>query len=178
MFPILAVDVAKASSHAAIFLNNPTSHVKSFEFFHNDSGIQKVFTVLDLTHKQTGIKPIVVMESKGNYSKVLCHQCMKRGFVVHVFNPLLTNQVKRSSIRKIKTDPIDVNRIAHVFYTKETKPYDPGLQIQVDLKIISRQYDGLSHLMTDHSRNKKSFPFVEFKDLSSISFCISKSRFP
>ena len=168
MLPILAVDVAKASSHAAIFLDHHVSNMKPVEFSHDTKGLHQILHLLNSTHSLTGVKPVIVTEATGNYSKVLCNQCLKHGYTVHVFNPLLTNHLKRSSIRKIKTDPVDVHRIAQVFYTKGTQPYDPAPQIQNDLKIIARQYDGIVHLMTDHSRRLQSLLELYFPDLKKV----------
>lgn len=168
MLPILAVDVAKASSHAAIFLDHNVSKMSPIEFPHDSKGLYQIYKLLESTQTLTGMKPIVVMEATGNYSKVLCNHLIRLGFTVHVFNPLLTNHLKRSSIRKIKTDPVDVNRIAQVFYTKGTKPFEPASQIQNDLKIIARQYDGLTHLMTDHSRRLQSLLDLYFPDLKKV----------
>jgi len=173
MQPILAVDVSKASSHAAIFLGHNHQLMKPFKFNHSASGIQKVLSLLDVTFKQTGVKPIIVMESTGNYSKLLCHQFIKYGYTIHVFNPLMTHEIKKASIRKIKTDPIDVMRIAHVFYTRDTDPYNSHAQTQDELKIIARQYDGLNHLMTDHSRRLQSLLDLFFPEIKKVFASIS-----
>ncbi len=168
MLPILAVDVAKASSHAAIFLDHNVSRMNPIEFSHDSKGLYRIYRILEDTQTLTGLKPIIVMEATGNYSKILCTHLIRLGFTVHVFNPLLTNHLKRSSIRKIKTDPVDVQRVAQVFYTKGTHPFEPAPQIQNDLKIIARQYHGLTHLMTDHSRRLQSLLELYFPDLKKV----------
>ncbi len=100
MLPILAVDVAKASSHAAIFLDHHVSNLKPIKFSHDSNGLFQICKLLENTHTLTGVKPVIVMESTGNYSKILCNHLIRLGFTVHVFNPLLTNHLKRSSLER------------------------------------------------------------------------------
>lgn len=173
MQPILAIDVSKDSSHAAIYLELNKSIMKPFVFLHDAKGLKKVFDLLTEVQDNTGIQPIIVMEATGNYSKLLCNQFITHGYLVHVFNPLMTHETKKSSIRKIKTDPIDVSRIAYVFYTRETIPFTQNLQLIDELKIISRQYHGLNHLMTDHLRRLGSLLDLFFPEIKKAFYSIN-----
>lgn len=173
MQPILAIDVSKASSHAAIYLELNKPIMKPFIFTHDVKGLKTVFDLLDEISHNIGVKPIVVMEATGNYSKLLCHQFIKQGYLVHVFNPLMTHEAKKSSIRKIKTDPIDVARIAYVFYTRETIPYTQNTQIIDELKIISRQYNGLNQIMTDHLRRLSSLLDLFFPEIKKVFYSVN-----
>ena len=56
-------------------------------------------------------------------------------FQVYVLNPLMTHAVKRKSLRKIKTNPADVEHIAQAFSTaNDPFPY----QLQDDINRIRR----------------------------------------
>lgn len=56
-------------------------------------------------------------------------------FRVYVLNPLMTHTAKRKSLRKIKTNPVDVERIAQAFCTADDLfPYQP----QDDINRIRR----------------------------------------
>ncbi len=62
-------------------------------------------------------RPKIVMEATGVYSK---------------------------SLRKVKTDPIDTMRIAHAFYTLNLSPFKPQSATYQELRMFSRQYDGIN----------------------------------
>ncbi|WP_082112341.1 IS110 family transposase [Paenibacillus sp. DMB20] len=66
-----------------------------------------------------------------NYSKPLVSFFSSHGYSVVLLNPILTHQLKQKAIRKIKTDPIDVIRIAHVFYLQS-----PQAQVQLKFLVI------------------------------------------
>lgn len=61
-------------------------------------------------------------------------------------NPLQTHELKRKSIRKIKTDSIDTQRIADLYNPQEFSAMYHTDSLIVELKTLYRQYDGLMTL--------------------------------
>ena len=108
--PIISIDIAKSKSCAAAFLDYDVPYLKPFSFNHSLDGIHVVLQVLHDLHLNTGIKPDIVLEATGNYSKPISSFFFHAGFNVIILNPLLTHQQKNKSIRKIKTDPVDAYR--------------------------------------------------------------------
>ena len=122
MLPILAIDVSKDKSVAAAFLDLNLPISKPKVFYHTKSELSRIIAQLVSIEQAQGVRPCIVLEATGNYSKPLAQFFFEHGFQVYVLNPLMTHTVKRSAIRKIKTDPIDVDRIAHAFLHRE-KPH-------------------------------------------------------
>ena len=126
MNPILAIDVSKNKSVAAAYLDMNQPLFKPKVFNHTMTHLYMLVSELKQIKQTYGCSPKIVMEATGNYSRPLAQFFYLQGFEVYVLNPLMTHAVKRKSIRKIKTDPIDVHRIAHAFYTSHDQyAYEP-----------------------------------------------------
>ncbi|MNO88964.1 Transposase IS116/IS110/IS902 family protein [compost metagenome] len=138
--PVLSIDVAKGKSVAAAFLSYHDCMYKPFPFSHTHDDLNHLLSILEQMKQATGHEPTVVLEATGNYSKPLVSFFSSYGYSVIVLNPLLTHQLKQKAVRKVKTDPIDAIRIAHVFYLQSPEPQvelsDPVQQ----LRVICRQY--------------------------------------
>jgi len=149
MRPILSIDVSKEKSVAAAFLdlNCPLSKPKVFQ--HSRKELLKLSAFLRDLEQTYQVKPQVVMEATGNYSKPLAEFFHSEGFEVFVLNPLTTHQIKKKTIRKIKTDPVDVARIAQVFYNSECTQFEPQSEMITSLRELSRQYEGLNNTTTE-----------------------------
>ena len=149
MKPILSIDVSKEKSVAGVFLdqNHPVGTPKVF--LHTRKELLKLSALLKELEKSYLVKPRVVMEATGNYSKPLTEFFHYEGFEVFVLNPLTTHQLKKKTIRKIKTDPVDVARIAQVFYTSEHVPFQPQTETITSLRELARQYEGLNNTTTE-----------------------------
>ncbi|WP_255570882.1 IS110 family transposase [Cohnella sp. CFH 77786] len=102
--PVLSIDVAKGKSVAAAFLSSSQLFRKPFSFDHSPSGVESLLSLLDEMETIASTKPHVVLEATGNYSRPLSSFFSSRGFPVVVLNPILTHQLKKKAIRKVKTD--------------------------------------------------------------------------
>ena len=144
MNPILAIDVSKSKSVAAIFIKHNHCSVQPFPFNHSATELDNLAQLLYTLETHYSVKPKVVMEATGNYSKLLTSFFQQHDFQTFVLNPLITSQIKSKSVRKVKTDPVDVKRIAHAFYTQEFTPFEPDDDLYVSLRALARHYDGLN----------------------------------
>ena len=110
---IVGVDIAKRS-HEAIILDDSGSVVrKAFNFKNDSAGFTK------LTAAMTGVSAnpedfIVGMESTGHYWLALYSALRKRGYTVHVLNPIQSNALRGMYIRQVKNDEHDSFIIAEV----------------------------------------------------------------
>lgn len=142
--PVLSIDVSKSYSYAKPFISYGHPYSKPFSFDHTYDSTKGVLEILDSLEDKTGIKPKVVMEATGNYSKPLQFFFASNGYQVIELNPILTHKQKKSSIRKVKTDPIDTNRIAEVFYLNDvTQKHIISEHIE-ELRVLSRNYEGIN----------------------------------
>lgn len=149
MRPILSIDVSKEKSVAGAFLDQNRPVGKPKLFLHTRKELLKLSAFLSELEQSYLVKPQVVMEATGNYSRPLAEFFHSEGFEVFVLNPLTTHQVKKKTIRKIKTDPVDVERIAQVFYSSEPLPFAPQCEMVTSLRELARQYEGLNNTTTE-----------------------------
>lgn len=85
----------------------------------------------------------VVMESTGDYHRTPAIFFLEKGFCVKVLNPLLTNQFTRATIRKIKTDKTDAEKIMKLGFAGE------GDVVSLDqFSNITKELLRLSHFLT------------------------------
>lgn len=144
MNPIIAIDVSKSKSVAAIFSDRHEYYRKPFSLNHQLKDFEKLHSQLLQFESDFGAKPKVVMEATGIYSKPVSSFFYALGYEVYVLNPLTTSQIKSKTLRKIKTDPIDTLRIAIAYYNLNPKPYLPSDDLYEKLRFLARQYDGLN----------------------------------
>jgi len=142
--PVLSIDVSKSYSYAKPFIAYGQPFSKSFSFKHTYDSTKTILNLLSALEEKTGIKPTVVMEATGNFSKPLQLFFSSSGYPVVELNPILTHKQKRNSIRKVKTDPMDTNRIAEVFYLdKANNNYNIKKDIE-ELRILCRNYEAIN----------------------------------
>lgn len=164
--PVLSIDISKSKSYAALFRSYGDPYLKPFPFNHCPSDLSYLSSQLKNIERDTGKKPSVVMEATGNYSKPIASFFRENGYLVYIINPLQTHAQKKKSVRKVKTDPIDANRIAQVFYLDKfcaDHSFEPHIQ---ELKSLCRQYDGFNDLYVETQNRLRSvldlyFPLYE-----------------
>lgn len=179
MDPILSIDVSKSNSYAAAFLSNSKPFTKPFKFKHSPSELNSLLSLLCDMENETGACPSVVLEATGNYSKPISSFFMNHGYDVVILNPLQTHELKRKSIRKVKTDPIDTNRIAKVYYLNDFVPAKLPDSVTINLRNTCRQYEGFNILYTETILRLRSILDIAFpnydKLFSSVSSKVSLS---
>jgi len=110
---IVGVDVAKRS-HEAIVLDDSGGIVrKAFNFKNDSTGFRKLTAVLDSVSTDPS-DFIVGMESTAHYWLALYSALRKRGYTVHVLNPIQSNALRGMYIRQVKNDERDSFIIAEV----------------------------------------------------------------
>lgn len=149
MNPVLSIDVSKSNSYAAAFLSNSKPYSKPFKFSHSSHDINNLLSILSEMENITGIAPTVVLEATGNYSKPISSYFINHGYNVVILNPLQTHELKKKTLRKVKTDPIDANRIAKVFYMGIFSPITLPDVIISELRDACRQYESFNILYTE-----------------------------
>lgn len=67
--PVLSIDVSKSESYAAFYLSYGQPFQKAFKFHHSSEGLGALKDSLLELEQVTTLKPEVVLEATGNYSK-------------------------------------------------------------------------------------------------------------
>lgn len=138
--PILSIDIAKGKSVAAVFSSYGIQVKKPFTFFHSPDDVAALLPLLEQLEESTTLRPAIVMEATGNYSKPIASFFFSKGYSVVMLNPLTTHELKKRSTRKVKTDPIDAIRIANAFYLGEGTPLCRTDEDVNELRFLCRQY--------------------------------------
>lgn len=177
--PVLSIDVSKSTSYAATFLAYGEPFQKPFTFMHSKNDTNFLLSRLRKLEAKTGVKPDVVLEATGNYSKPISSFFELSGYNVVILNPLQTHQQKAKSIRKVKTDPIDAIRIAQVYYLSHRKANLSLSDSMADLRNLCRQYDGLNNLYIEtqlHLRNILDLIFPNYDTVFDHVCCKSSLK--
>jgi len=147
--PVLSLDVSKGVSTASAYIDYEKPLSKPFSVPHTMKGSIILLNHLRKLEDLTGSKPEVILEATGHYSKPITNFLMEAGYSVIALNPLQTHDLKRRTIRKVKTDAVDTQRIAELYYLQRFTPlYSVNPQI-AELKTLCRQYDGFQALYTE-----------------------------
>lgn len=169
--PVLSIDVSKSKSFAASFLAYGEPFHKPFSFCHSPSGTSLLLQHLNELEVKTGFKPKVVLEATGNYSKPISSFFEHAGYQVAVLNPIVTHQLKSKCIRKIKTDPIDADRIAQVFYLSNDLRFSSSLpDFVADLRNLCRHYDDLNSVYTELQLRFRSILDLVFPNYDTVFY--------
>ena len=166
--PVLSIDVSKSKSYAAVFRSYGDAYLKPFPFNHSPADLNYLIGQLQLLELETSKRPSVVMEATGNYSKPISSFFRESGYNVYVINPLQTHAQKKKSVRKVKTDPVDANRIAQVFYLDDSPleySYEPHI---LELRNLCRQYESFNNLYTETQNKYRAVLDLCFTKFESV----------
>jgi transposase len=117
---------------------------------------------------KTGTRPDVVLEATGNYSKPISCFFEESGYNVVILNPIKTHILKAKSIRKVKTDPIDANRIAQVYYLDDVSYHVPIPEDILDLRNLCRLYDSLNCIYVESQHRLHSILDLVFPNFHKV----------
>lgn len=109
---IVGVDIAKRSHEAVVIDTEGNIVNKAFNFKNNSEGFRKFLSILEKIGQPSEF--IIGMESTSHYWLALFSQLERKGFKVHVFNPIQSNALRGMYIRQVKNDEHDSFIIAEV----------------------------------------------------------------
>lgn len=100
----VGIDIAKQNHYAAIMNSDGEILVEPFLFTNDHLGFQLLLAHLDHFSKD---ETFIGMESTAHYAENLTSFLFTRGFQVCIINPIQTSSLRKSNIRKTKTDSVD-----------------------------------------------------------------------
>jgi transposase len=143
-YPVVGVDIAKNFCFYSILSPLGKIYLKPFKELNDKGGLFSVITKLEKVEKVFGEKPVIVMESTGHYSLRLIHFFIRNDYKVFLINPLQSHSIKNSTIRKVKTDKVDCEELARLFFLKDLREYNLPDTYFSNLKVLSRMHFHLS----------------------------------
>lgn len=100
----VGIDIAKQKHYASIMNSDGEIPVEPFAFTNDYSGFHKLLSHLEhYPQKET----FIGMESTAHYAENLTCFLYTRGYQVCIINPIQTASLRKSNIRKTKTDSVD-----------------------------------------------------------------------
>lgn len=157
------IDVSKNKSMVSVLRPFGEVVMLPFEVKHSISGLQELAEQLKAIDGETR----VVMEHTGRYYESVANMLHEAGLFVSAVNPLLIKEYGANSLRKVKTDRADSQKIARYALDNwaDLRDYTPMDTIRYDLKTLNRQFQLASKQKTAMSNNliallEQTFPGV------------------
>ena len=141
--PVVGIDVGKDSSYFCVLTPGGLLHRKPTKITNDAKGLTKLVTCLRKTEETLGTKPAILLESTGHYSERLVCFFIRNNFRVFLINPLQSHSIKNVSIRKVKTDKVDCEEIARLFFVLDLREYEMPDDDVANLKILTRAHHHL-----------------------------------
>ena len=140
----IGIDVAKNSHFASAVNSDGEIIFKPFSFSNSDKGFNLLLSKLDLNNID---QYLIGLESTGHYSDLIVSFLYSKGFKIGIINPIQTDSLRNSNIRKTKNDKIDTFLISQC--------------LMLGKYTLFRQYD---------------FDIIQLKTLCRFRFDIVQSR--
>ncbi len=144
MNPVIGLDISKGQSQGQTFLNKGKPYGKSFSFFHTQEGLSEFLSLIQEVTAHTGQSPTVILESTGHYQAAVIQFLTEQDIFYIVVNPLISNQAKKSSLRKVKTDAVDAYQLCELYYKEEFEIHKQRGERLLNLRHLTRQFESLT----------------------------------
>lgn len=161
MMNAVGIDVSKGKSMVTALNLHGEILFRPFEVIHNHPN----FATLVDKIKMLGSDTRIIMEATGRYHEPIAAALHAQGLFVSVLNPLVIKQFGAGSLRKVKSDKKDANKIAKYGLANWSvlRDYSPMDTTRQQLKLLSRQYNLYMNMATSMQNNlisllDKTFP--------------------
>ena len=159
----VGIDISRGKSMVAVLRPFGEVVMLPFEVGHSNAELNALAEQLKSIEGETR----VVMEHTGRYYEPVANALHNSGLFVSAVNPLLIKEYGGNSLRKVKTDRADAQKIAR--YTLDNwadlRDYTPMDTIRYDLKTLNRQFNLSSKQKTASANNliallEQTFPGI------------------
>lgn len=159
----VGIDISRGKSMVAVLRPFGEVVMLPFEVGHSNAELTALAEQLKSIEGETR----VVMEHTGRYYEPVANTLHNSGLFVSAVNPLLIKEYGGNSLRKVKTDKADAQKIARYALDNwsDLRDYTPMDTIRYDLKTLNRQFHLASKQKTASANNliallEQTFPEV------------------
>jgi len=146
MNPVIGLDISKEESHGQAFLERGKPYRGSFHFEHTREGLAKLLQVIQDVEHESLQRPMLILEATGHYQSSVVQFLEEHHYLYIVINPLISNRLRKSNLRKVKTDAADAYLLGELYYKEEFESFKKrGVQL-LNLRYLTRQYESLSKM--------------------------------
>lgn len=110
----IGIDIAKFKHFASVVSSDGEVIVKPFPFENSRQGFMKLLEEIENFQDC-----LIGLESTGHYAENLIFFLYQRGYQIGVINPIQTDALRDSNIRKTKTDKIDTKLVVQCLMLKK-----------------------------------------------------------
>ena len=159
----VGIDISRGKSMVAVLRPFGEVVMLPFEVKHSNAELLALAEQLKSIDGETR----VAMEHTGRYYEPVANALHNSGLFVSTVNPLLIKEYGGNSLRKVKTDKADAQKIAR--YTldnwAELRDYTPMDTVRYNLKTLNRQFNLASKQKTASANNliallEQTFPGI------------------
>ena len=146
MNPVIGLDISKEESHGQAFLDRGKPFKEIFHFEHTRDGLANLHHALKDVETISKQRPLLILEATGHYQSPVVQFLEEHHYIYIVINPLISNRLRKSQLRKVKTDAADAYLLGELYYKEEFEPFKiRGVQL-LNLRYLTRQYESLSKM--------------------------------
>ncbi|QNV57448.1 hypothetical protein GMA19_02618 [Paenibacillus polymyxa E681] len=147
MNSVVGLDISKEESHGQAFLARGKPFRGTFHFKHTrGDGLANLHQVLKDVESVSKQRPLLILEATGHYQSPVVQFLEEHHYIYIVINPLISIRLRKSQLRKVKTDAADAYLLGELYYREEFEPYKKrGVQL-LNLRYLTRQYESLSKM--------------------------------
>ncbi|UNK21301.1 IS110 family transposase [Paenibacillus sp. N3/727] len=146
MNPVIGLDISKQESHGQVFLERGKPYKGTFHFEHTREGLAKLLHIVQDVELAAKQRPLLILEATGHYQSPVVQFLEEHHYLYIVINPLISNRLRKSNLRKVKTDAADAYLLGEMYYKEEFEPFKKrGVQL-LNLRYLTRQFESLSKM--------------------------------
>lgn len=171
MYPVLGIDVAKAT--LAVALQRRAGHTQCGAFANTPQGHHHLVRWL---HHQATPALHVCLEATGRYGQAVAEQLYAQGYRVSLVNPSRIHAYGQSKLKRSKTDRSDAKLIADFCATQTPAPWTPPTAQQQTLQELTRHLETLKQERTRTQNRLKAgvrSPWVQ-RDLTTQAHALDQ----
>ena len=153
----VGIDIAKRTHYASVMNSDGEILAEPFPFTNDLAGFQKLLSCIGSFPKE---QLLIGMESTAHYAENLTCFLFSRDFQVCIINPIQTASLRKSNIRKTKTDSIDTFLIIKALSLHDYRRFSKRDYDSLQLKNLCRFRQKLMK-----ARTKVKIQLVSYVDL-------------
>jgi len=131
----IGIDIAKSKHYASAISSDGVVLVEPFAFYNSRKGFD---FLLDNLNKLDFSDCLFGLEATGHYGDALVNFLFNKGFKIGIINPIQTNGLRTSNIRKTKTDSVDTILIAQALQMRYYTPFSAKDLSIIKIRTLSR----------------------------------------
>ncbi|RBW68107.1 IS110 family transposase [Bacillus taeanensis] len=144
MNPVIGLDIAKGESQVQAFLDKKKPISRTFKFRHDIEGLNNFYTFYEEVKYKAEIAPVIIFESTGHYHEPVLQFLEERKITYYLVNPVVSYETKKTSLRKVKTDPHDAKHLCELYYKEDLEIFHRKSVRTMNLRNLSRQHESLT----------------------------------